>query len=74
MEKLLDKSMAQTDEVIGMAQRFSDEIGRLEAERDKLREINKELVEALHRLLNCDLHLYEWHIVIDALDKAEKTA
>ena len=37
MKTLLDKSMAQTDEVIGMAQRFSDEIGRLEAERDRLK-------------------------------------
>jgi len=80
MEKLLDKSMAQTDEVIGIAQRFSDEIGRLEAERDRLREVNKELVyvaQSFRILLshaNKDVHPELQKRFHEALSKAEKTA
>lgn len=47
MEKLLDKSISQTDEAIDNAKWFADRCVSLEAERDRLREINKELVEAL---------------------------
>lgn len=58
MEKLLDKSISQTDEVVKIAcqaiagmDRLREKVIELEAERDRLREINKELVEACKNVL-----------------------
>ena len=36
MEKLLDKSISQTDNAIDIAKQFADEVIRISAERDKL--------------------------------------
>jgi hypothetical protein len=81
MEKLLDKSMAQTDEAVSMAQRFHDELVKAEAERDRLREINKELVEALRAmedLSRSDLYGVALKRIMsisqNALKESEKTA
>ena len=47
MEKLLDKSINQTDRVVEIARQAIELNDKLIAERDRLRETNKELVEAL---------------------------
>ncbi len=71
MEKLLDKSISQTDALIEITQEII-------LERDRLREINKELVEAL--MYCVDSHISQKGMVgaianaQDVLAKAEKTA
>jgi hypothetical protein len=76
--ELIEKSMSQTDEAINMAQRFHNELVRVEAERDRLREINKELVEIAQsfRILlshaNKDIHPELQKRFIEAIDKSRK--
>lgn len=50
MEKLLDKSINQTDRVIEIARQAIELNDKLIAERDRLRGINKELVGALREI------------------------